>query len=103
MPLVSIAGALPAFAQGPGYYGQGWGPHMMGWGGGWLGMIFQIAFWALLITAAVAGIRWLLAASGRGSANQASHDNALGILRQRYAKGEINKAQFEEMKANLTA
>ncbi len=103
MPFISIATALPAFAQGPGYYGQGWGPHVMGWGGGWLGMIFQIAFWVLLISAAVAGIRWLFAASGRSSANHTSSDNALGILRERYAKGEINKSQFDEMKANLNS
>lgn len=75
---------------------------MMGWGGGWLGMIFQIALWVLLIAAAVAGIRWLLAASGKGQATGTRRDNALAILRERYAKGELDKAQFEEMKADLT-
>jgi putative membrane protein len=79
-------------------YEWGWGMHPMGWMGGmWgLGMMFMmLVFWALVITAIVLAVRWL---SSQGSA---SRDNALEILRQRYARGEINKEEFEARKKDL--
>lgn len=93
--------ASPALAQqGP---GPGWGGHMMyGWGGGggYFGMGFMLIFWVLIIVALVGGIRWIFQNSGKG---QATHkpDRSLAILKERYAKGEINKEQYEQMKADL--
>lgn len=43
------------------------------------------------------GIRWL-ARRGGGSGS----DAALGILRQRYARGEINREEFEAKKRDLS-
>ena len=40
--------------------------------------------------AAVLGIRWLLK-GGRAS----RHDPAIAVLRERYARGEISKEEFE--------
>jgi len=68
-----------------------WGP----WGIGM--MLMMLVFWGLIIVALVLGIRWLLA-QGRES----RPDSALDILRQRYARGEITKEQFEAMKQDLT-
>jgi putative membrane protein len=102
-PFFIAISAAPVMAQGPGNYGQFWSPHMMGWGGGWVGMLFQIAFWLLLIALATSGIRWLFAASGKSQESKSSADNALEILRKRYAKGEIDKRQFQEMKADLNS
>jgi putative membrane protein len=100
-----LASAAPAFAQRGYYYNQDWwGPHMMfGFGGGWFGGIFMMAFWVLLIVAAVVGIRWLIQITGKGAAfrGPGQADNAMNILRERYAKGEITKEQFEAMKNDL--
>jgi len=45
----------------------------------------------------VLGIRWLVT-QGRESRS----DSALDILRQRYARGEINKDEFEAKKRDLS-
>jgi len=49
-----------------------------------------------VIVAVVLGIRWLL-----GQGKEARSDSALDILRQRYARGEINKEEFEAKKKDL--
>lgn len=79
----------------------GWGQHMMwGWGGGWYGMIFGPVFMilalALVIAVAVLVVRWL------GGPWQAPPRNTpLDILRERFARGEIDKEEFEERRRIL--
>ena len=73
----------------------GWGVgNMMGWFGGG---IMMIAFWILL----VALIVWV----GRefGGRAHRSDSPALEILRERYARGEINKEEFESKKKDLAS
>ena len=53
-------------------------------------MLFMLVFWALVIVGLVLGLRWL-ATQGRESRS----DAALDILRQRYARGEINQDEFD--------
>jgi putative membrane protein len=53
-------------------------------------MLMMVVFWALVITGLVLGIRWL-ARQGQ----QERPDRALDILRERYARGEINQEEFE--------
>jgi putative membrane protein len=85
------------WVQGP-PYDWGWGGHPMMWGAWGFGMmIMMILFWGLVIVAVVLGIRWL-AAQGKESRS----DSALEILRQRYARGEINKEEFEAKKKDLS-
>lgn len=73
-------------------WGQGWGP---GWG--FLGLM-HVAWWALVILGFVALVRWV---SRRGAHGVPQEDRALAILRERYARGEIDKAEFEERKRDL--
>jgi putative membrane protein len=68
------------------------------WGAWGLGMmLFMLVFWALVIVGLVLGLRWL-ATPGRESRS----DAALDILRQRYARGEINKDEFDTKKRDLS-
>lgn len=68
----------------------------MGWGWIGLGMVHMLLFWALVILGIVALTRWL--AGGPGSDGPA---RAIDILRARYARGEITKEQFEQMKRDI--
>ena len=68
--------------------------------------IFMVVFWGLVIWAIVALVR-----GGFGNGHGCGHDHAdtahgkdkspLEILKERYAKGEIDKKEFEERKKDL--
>lgn len=73
--------------------GYGWG---MGWG--WIGMIL---FWILLILAIVWLVRALDLGSGAGGHRDANRDDALEVLRERYARGEIDREEFQDRKRDL--
>lgn len=71
----------------------GWGAgNMMGWYGGGIVMIF---FWVLLIALIV----WAVREAGGRNAHHGSQ--VLNILKERYAKGEISKEEFESKKKDL--
>lgn len=76
---------------------NGWGMGMAGWG--WLGMAF---FWILVIAAAVYLVKMFAEQNQtRGGEHPRSHDRAIEILRERYAKGEINQEEFANRKREL--
>jgi putative membrane protein len=99
-----------ALAQGtsdPERYGYGYGPHMMWWGGGWYGMIFgplmMILVLAAVIAVAVLLVRWL---GGPWQGTVPPHHatpgrTPLDILKERFARGEIDKEEFEERRRVL--
>ena len=78
-----------------------YGSHMM-WGGGWYGMVMgpllMILMVAATITIVVALVRWL-GSPGHGAPPQAR--TPLDILKGRFARGEIDKAEFEERRRVL--
>ncbi|MEE9172043.1 MAG: SHOCT domain-containing protein [candidate division NC10 bacterium] len=95
-PLILFGMGIPmaAWAQQRPY--ECWGMHYM-WGPWGIGMmLMMLVFLGLVIAALVLSIRWLVT-QGRESRS----DSALDILRQRYARGEIDKDQFEAMKRDL--
>ncbi len=81
----------------------GFWPGMMGSGGlgfglGWLRMII---FWALIIWLIVIIVRKLIGQGGCECGKHKHGADAMNILKERYAKGEINKEEFEEKKKDL--
>jgi putative membrane protein len=79
------------------------GGMMNNWGGfglGWMyliGPIFMILFWAAIILLII----WLYKQI-KGPQEVARTESALDVLKKRYAKGEIDKKEFEEKKKDLT-
>ena len=91
--------ALAQQAQIPNY-----GPHM--WSGGWhgwfLGPIMMIVFIAVAVAVVVFLVRWLVG-TGHGAAHHAhaAVRTPLEILKERFAKGEIDTEEFEERRRVL--
>jgi len=75
---------------------MGWG---WGWGGGGLFVLIHMLWWALVIVGIVVLVRWVSFAGGRS--RHFGEDRALSILRERYARGEIDKAEFDARKKDL--
>jgi putative membrane protein len=86
--------------------GQGYGPQMMGWGGWGFGPIFG-PFLMILTLAAVIALVVILVRFFTGSQittspyHEASGRKPLDILKERFARGEIDKEEFEERRRIL--
>jgi putative membrane protein len=77
--------------------------HMM-WGSWGIGMMLMMfLFWALFIVALVVFIRWLVTAGHWGHQVVGRHgaESALDILEKRYARSEISKEEFQNMRQVL--
>jgi len=77
----------------------GWGYGPGGGAAGWFAPILMLVFWALVI----GGIVFLLRSWWPQGMRGRSGDTALEILRERYARGELSREQFEEMRRDLGA
>ncbi len=77
-------------------YGMGWGFGRLGW--------FAIALsWLVPILVGVAAVEYLLVSGGRRveRTGPPAPNGALKILEERYARGEINREELEEKRADL--
>jgi putative membrane protein len=80
---------------------------MMGFGFGGFGFIFMLIFWVVIIALAV----WLLSNLFPRVTSSSPFqpivrrddpfESPLEILQQRYARGEISRAEYEEMRRAL--
>ncbi|MDH3713842.1 MAG: SHOCT domain-containing protein [Gammaproteobacteria bacterium] len=74
--------------------------HTGGWGMGWigLGVLHMVVFWGVIVFVIVVLVRWL---SG-GSVNPPpAAKSAMDILRERYARGEIDHTEYERMRRDI--
>ena len=97
--------SLPAFAQTDGFHH---GPGMMwgsGWGGGWGGMLVGPLMMLLFIVVAavlvVFVVRWLGGTGGAQGGREGLASSPLGILQERFARGEIDREEYEERRSVL--
>jgi putative membrane protein len=60
----------------------------------------MVLFWGVLVVAAVVGVRWLWG-QGRPAAGRGREESSLEILKRRYARGEIEREEFELKKRDL--
>ena len=81
----------------------GW-PNMMGgyFGGmGWIGMILGFIFFIAIIIGIILFIVWIVKRTTHSYVEPKTESKALESLKERYAKGEITKEQYEEIKKDL--
>lgn len=77
--------------------GHGWLGGSFGlWG--WFGMLFNLLVWIGIIWLVVWTVRRL---SGNAPGGQAPARTPLDVLKERYARGEISREEFEQMKRDL--
>jgi putative membrane protein len=83
--------------MGPEHFVGGW------WGGMWIFPLMMMTVFLvvvyLIFVRGVARPPWY--DSGRDRGRGGGGDDAMEILRRRFASGEINKEQFQEMKKQL--
>ncbi len=92
---IGLQGQVPGPPQGPwawhyGMMGGGWGILMM--------MVSMVLFWGIIIGGIVLLVRYIFPQTGVKAS-----DDALNILKNRYARGEIGKEEFEAKKRDITA
>jgi putative membrane protein len=76
-----------------------WG-HMDGWGPGWGWFAAgHVLWWVVGVVALIALLRWAIQRGGQGTA--AAPDRALDLLRESFARGEIDEAEFEARRRTL--
>ena len=74
---------------------------MYGNGLSWIGGVVMMLFWVLILVAIVWGAVYFARKSGKLNTAASHIETPLDVVKRRYAAGEINKEQFEEMKHNL--
>ena len=86
---------------------DGWGGYGDGVG---VGGILMMVFWIAIIVAIVLLVVWLVrqvaggpAIGGPGAPTNRTAETPLDILKARYARGEIDRAEYEEKKKDLTS
>ena len=83
-------------SQDPYYFGE----HHMMWGNWFAGPMMMLFMLVILVIAAIVVAKLLgFGAVTGGKAGEA--DGALAILNERFAKGEIDKADYEDRKKTL--
>ncbi|MHB8623263.1 MAG: SHOCT domain-containing protein [Sulfuricaulis sp.] len=80
-----------------------WGWNHMGSGMGWWGFgfggFFMILFWVVIIALVVQLMRWIRGSSAR--TGQPSGNSALDTLKERYARGEIGREEYQQKKRDV--
>lgn len=73
-------------------YGVGW--HWLGW----LGMAL---FWVILIVLALAAVKYLAGGRRSNVSKSERKPDALAVLEERYARGEINREEYMQKREDL--
>ena len=71
-----------------------------GWAGAWgwiFGPLIMLAFWGGFVALAV----WIVRAVWRSGEPRTTSQNSLEIAKARYARGEITREQYEQLKQDL--
>lgn len=76
------------------HWGDGYGWMSAGWG-------FMGLFWVLIVLGIITLLAWLGGRKGSSGGQGEPPESALDILSKRYARGEIDREEFERMRRDL--
>lgn len=90
-------------------YGNGWGGNGGYWWVGLIGLALQLLFWIAIIVIAVKLFHSYEMRTSRGAGHNQHNaaafpqqgDRSLDILRERYARGEIDTEEYQRRKNDL--
>jgi putative membrane protein len=91
------APAVASAQQNPQYYGHMWNGSWHGW---FFGPLMMMLFLAVIVVVVVVLVRWLGGGHG-GPVHPPAARTPLDILKERFARGEIDKDEFEERRRVL--
>lgn len=69
-----------------------------GWWGFGFGPLYMLLFWGVIIVGIVAMVRWLATESSSSKTRGKTADD---IVRERYARGEIDRQEYEQKMNDL--
>ena len=65
------------------------------------GGVWSIIFWVVIVGLVIWGVKKLVERDRGGSVEATRKKDALDIAKERYARGEITREQFEEVRRTL--
>lgn len=93
---MTVAAAEAQGVRGEGYHDHMWaGGHSAGHGFLWLGL--AIIFWIAVVVLAGVALRWLIGSGVLG----VERNDAMRILKERFARGEIDAEEFSQRRKAL--
>jgi putative membrane protein len=68
-----------------------------------LAIVLNLAFVVFVVVVVMLGVRWLMRNTNTapGGGPVTTEDNALAVLRERFARGEIDAEEFEQRRRTL--
>ncbi|MEQ8322059.1 MAG: SHOCT domain-containing protein [Rhodospirillales bacterium] len=82
--------------------GGSYGDHQMMWGNWVMGPMMMLVMVVIVVVAVILILK-AFGLGGQANAKPDNQNNALAILNERFAKGEIDKAEYEDRKKALGA
>jgi putative membrane protein len=73
----------------------------LGWNGWLVGGLTMLLFWGALIALVFFTVRAFSARNRHAGPQPATAESALEVLKKRYARGEISKAEYDEIRQQL--
>ena len=64
-------------------------------------MIFMLFFWIALIVGVIYVVRWAIPSTGFNVQNPRLEASAIEVLMRRYASGEIDRQEYEQMRRDI--
>jgi putative membrane protein len=99
-PFMFMGGMMGPGMMGPGM--MGWQGYGYGYGFNWIGAIIRVLLFIVFLGLIVFGVYYLISGGRPTTRGPATLGRSLEILKERYAKGEITKEEYERMKQELT-